>query len=348
MPAFFVCIIVLVLRLRFHPPQPSALRAAIQRQQRREAEVTQAHEIAEKGEGAQVLEEAQRPRASSSTSSGSEAGASTTGDGGSKSQPVEAGIASTMATIRKESAKASKRSQYGLAADAARRYGHEATVLTGSLADAHERAKNMALWRAPVATVRALVWLGLMAFGSLYLTPWILVRSIGLLLGALFFVLLPIVEYHPELLPKDNPVDLLLAGVPNDAQCAIQILRKRAAAGQPLVSDPALLLSASSAEGEGGGQGGINKLSRRSMESSSSSASLSSLAPSAMQAEREAGAKDAKEGNKVDWGKWRARAARGRDMAIKGSEMLAGHRGIYLPRVVVSKVMTVTLFALIK
>lgn len=237
-----------------------------------------------------------------------------------------------------------KRSKYSLAADATRRYGSGATCVASSLADVHERFKNFALWRNPAATWRALCLLGLGMVLTLFSTPWMTARLPGLVLGCLIFVLAPIVEHRPAWLGTEwtNPFDFLLAGVPNDAQYAMEVLRRRAVLGQKLTGDEDLAKayavgSSSEAEEETEAEGEQQEQDGKDDEATATSTAVSTrpaavAATTAPAAGGSADGSSSADSNKIDWAKWRSRAVKGRDLAVAGSEMLSGQRAIQLPR----------------
>ncbi|CEH12812.1 hypothetical protein CBOM_00774 [Ceraceosorus bombacis] len=70
--------------------------------------------------------------------------------------------------------------------------------VVNGLSDLHERLVNFAYWRSPAATLRTLLFLTLCALPTLLLSPSILSRLPGLLLGLAFFALGPIIEQKPD------------------------------------------------------------------------------------------------------------------------------------------------------
>ncbi|PWN27491.1 hypothetical protein BDZ90DRAFT_180563 [Jaminaea rosea] len=210
-------------------------------------------------------------------------------------------------SMRASAAPAAKRSQYSLVVEASQNYGLTASTLAGALADGHERAKNFGLWRSPRATWRLLFWLSISFFASLALKPAHLIRVSGAVLGILFFFIAPIVEHKPHWLGMEwsNPFDWIFAGVPNDAQYSMEVLRSRAQLGKPLVGDPALLMRPES--------------EWKSQEVVTST-------------EGEEGSE------KIDWTRWADLVLRGKSMAIRGTEVLAGSRSVQLPRVPVGTI----------
>jgi hypothetical protein len=179
-------------------------------------------------------------------------------------------------------------------------------------------------------------------FFTLLATPWMLARLPGLTIGALLFVLGPIVEHRPQWLAMEwnlDAVDLFLAGVPNDAQIAMSILRRRAAEGKPLlgdrdmqialaggsdIEDDAPLIDAAMDEQSEAGST-IGSTVDGSVVGSSAVGSSSSVATSAATTAE-------LKNRKVDWAKWKNRATYGRDLLVTGSEVLAGQRALQLPR----------------
>jgi hypothetical protein len=117
LPAMHALLVLYLLRRRFFPPKAEALSRMLAEQQRRSAELAQARNA----NSADVVREAeQKSKLSANVKEGAEANA--------------------------------KESKYGLAADAMRRYGRALTVVSGSVADLHERMRNCADWRSPPAT----------------------------------------------------------------------------------------------------------------------------------------------------------------------------------------------------
>lgn len=202
----------------------------------------------------------------------------------------------------------SRNSKYSLLAEASRNYGVQASMLAGALADGHERAKNFALWRSPRATWRLLLWLSIIFFASLAVKPVYLIRLPGAGAGLMFFLLAPIMEHKPHWLGVEwsNPFDFIFAGVPNDAQYSMEVLRNRARLGKPLVTDPALLLRPDMTE-----EAAISQNSGGGSEGS---------------------------GGRVDWTRWADLVLHGKTMAIRGTEVLAGSRSVTLPRLPVNQV----------
>lgn len=265
-------VIMLVLSLKTFPPRPDALREVLFRQKRRE-------------------EEARRE--------------------GSSSEPTPAPAAASSASASPSPSQL-PRSKYSLAVEATRKYGMQTSVIAGALADGHEKAKNFALWRSPRATWRLLFWLSLFFFISLALKPVHLMRLPGAALGVAFFIIGPIAEYKPQWLGVEwsNPLDWVFAGVPNDAQYSMEILRTRAAQGKPLISDTALLM--------------------RPDVVAPAVPSVTAVA-SAVAAD-----------NRVDWSRWADTVMKGKSLAITGSEILSGSRALNLPRLPVSEITPAT------
>ena len=218
-----------------------------------------------------------------------------------------------------------KATRYGLAADAMRRYGKAATVVTSALADVHERIKNFIMWRSAPATWRALVLLTLAMLVTLFSTPLMMARLPGLALGLCFFVIAPIAEHRPEWLGVEwtNPFDFLLAGVPNDAQYAMVVLRKRAATGEALTGDKDVAHWINDDDAE--------EAEKADEEGAAAAAAAEGAGgvPSEVRAENTPSSGTS---SSVDWKKWKARAVKGKEMAVAGSEMLSGQRAVQLPR----------------
>ncbi|UZJ51443.1 hypothetical protein CBS101457_000763 [Exobasidium rhododendri] len=316
LPALFALMICSVLLVGSYPPEPDVLRKMIRQQQRRAMELQQVKEA----KAGDVLQQAQEQITPTNVVDNTDATTSTTATGA-------AAAAAAAATTTK-----AKKSKYGLAADATRRYGKVATMLTSALADIHERIKNFIMWRSVPATWRALALLSVAMILTTFTTPWMMARVPGFGLGACFFLLGPIMEYRPEWLGVEwkNPFDFLLAGVPNDAQCAMIVLRKRAARGETLVGDKDVAHWIF--EGEEGKAS--EEESRRVEIGQSLVPSMGGLeATESVTMVTTAVDKAATSGtSSVDWKKWKSRVAKGREMAIAGSEMLSGQRAVELPR----------------
>lgn len=73
--------------------------------------------------------------------------------------------------------------------------GDQVLVYTHSFADVHERMKNLAMWRNPIATLRYLGWLLLMVLLSAHVTTWMMVKLPGALVFLCVFIVAPMLEY---------------------------------------------------------------------------------------------------------------------------------------------------------
>ncbi|CAO1615053.1 unnamed protein product [Sympodiomycopsis kandeliae] len=272
-------IIMLVLSLKTFPPKPDALREIIGRQKRREQEARRPSPLLRKPESIH-----------------------------------ETSAAATGASIPEVTETVLPRSKYSLAVEATRKYGMQTSIIGGALADGHERAKNFALWRSPRATWRLLFWLSIAFFISLPLKPIHLMRFPGAAMGIVFFIIAPIAEYKPHWIGLEwsNPLDWIFAGVPNDAQYSMEILRGRAAQGKPLLSDTSLLLRPD-----------IPPMSVEEQMREASSAANNAPASA---------------NGGIDWTRWADAVMKGKSMAISGSELLSGSRALNLPRLPVQEI----------
>jgi hypothetical protein len=289
MSGLFALMIWNVLSVRIFPPKPDAIRQMLREQHQRSRELQQA----QKAKAEDVIQQAQLEETNDST-------------------------ADTPAIIK-------KKTKYRLAADATRKYGKVATLLTSAMADVHERIKNFVMWKSVPATWRAISLLAVGMVASYFSTPWIMARLPGFALGICLFVIAPIAEHRPELLGVEwkNPFDFLLAGVPNDSQYAMQVLRTRAAAGEALTGDRDIAdwMKAGTDDDDDDldtlipvipGLGGVDGNTAVSTAVNSATAASSTS---------------------VDWKKWKSRVAKGRELAVAGSEVLSGQRPLQLPRI---------------
>lgn len=117
--------------------------------------------------------------------------------------------------------------------------GDQVLVYTHSLADVHERMKNLAMWRNPIATLRYLGWLLLMVLLSAHVTTWMMVKLPGALVFLCVFIVAPMLEYGywtkfwdmlndlpstrseptgPYVSSSRTVLDNVLAGVPTDEE----------------------------------------------------------------------------------------------------------------------------------
>jgi len=316
LPGFFATLIFYTLKLKASPPKPDALRKIMALRQKRNDELANFAAGLQDDSGKEMMKEAEHEKAApNSESAPSEAEAEV--------EPL------TPTSVKPEILKkdkikkqAKKSSKYGLAADATRKYGTVATFHTSNLADVHERIKNFFLWKSPAATTRAVCWLSILMAATLLLSPRILIRIPGLALGISFFFVLPIAQRKPHWLPvMANPIELLLAGIPNDAQVAIQLMRKRALLGKPLIGDQRLLVNPQFLKS--------NEMAFKTIEGEEATNEEIDIMLSG--ANGNGGATGSN--GKVDWNKWRNKIEQGRNFAIKGSEIISGQRGITLPRI---------------
>ncbi|WFD29260.1 hypothetical protein MSPP1_000267 [Malassezia sp. CBS 17886] len=73
--------------------------------------------------------------------------------------------------------------------------GDQILVLTHSLADMHERMKNLAMWRSPYATLQYLGWSFILVLVSAHVTTWMMVKLPGFFVFVLLFIVAPMIEY---------------------------------------------------------------------------------------------------------------------------------------------------------
>jgi len=308
LPALFGLMIWNILLVGSYPPKPEVLRNMLRQQQRRTLELQQAKEA----NGEDVIRQAQEDPTTSKVDD--------------ETSNIDNGYAPNTTTTK-------KKTKYGLAADATRRYGKAATILTSALADIHERIKNFIMWRSVPATWRAITLLFLAMLITCFSTPWMMARFPGLAMGICFFIVAPIMEYRPEWMGVEwsNPFDFLLAGVPNDAQYAMIVLRKRAARGEALTGDKDVVHWLNDEEGiveEGDNTGerveigGALMPTMGGLEDTQGAVAVTTAVDKAATGGSAA----------VDWKKWKSRVAKGREMAVAGSEMLSGQRPVQLPR----------------
>lgn len=318
LPGLFALMIFFTLKLKAVPVKPDALRKIIALQNKRQNELKDFENgLKDSDGGKDLLNEAQTQNQEQKEVENRNEASATTPPTSSKSELESS----------KKGTKESK-GKYSLAADATKKYGTILTYHTSNLADVHERIKNFFYWKSPSATTRSLCWLLILMFSTLFLSPQILIKIPGAAFGVGFFFILPIAQRKPNWLPvMANPIELLLAGVPNDAQVAINLMRRRALHGQPLIGDQKLLISPEFLKNhelfENEGLSGLNE------ETITDDQLDSMLDKNSINGEN--GKVQNVEGSK--WNQWRSKIEKGRDLAIKGSEMINGQRGINLGRI---------------
>ncbi|PWN51231.1 hypothetical protein IE53DRAFT_386419, partial [Violaceomyces palustris] len=203
-PLFFASCVLYILKLKVSPPEPGALRKAFLQRTKRLEVVKEINERLTKGEENEILDNAHGLHASFDVRKGS--------------------------------------TTQSLASEAIRKYGSQANSFIGSMADAHEKVKNVALWRSTPTSLNGIFALSLLGLSSCFLTPWMIARIPGLILGLSLFVIAPVAEHHPDWLPSTDTLHGFIGGIPNDAQYAMLLLRKKAANGERISIDEALLV----------------------------------------------------------------------------------------------------------
>ena len=117
-----------------------------------------------------------------------------------------------------------------------------ASAWADEIAAAHERAKNLALGKSPPATLRLFTWLVMCLIAVALLDSKILSRWSGLAFGVYFFFLAPLWAKFPRLCPiPDLSANLL--GTPDDDECAMETIRRRASAEKPVLDHPIMLIA---------------------------------------------------------------------------------------------------------
>lgn len=104
-------------------------------------------------------------------------------------------------------------------------YGPIAQVILSDTADYLERIKNLVTWKRPA---RTRLLLGLVASSSLFLALLplqILFKLLFLYIGFEFFVLQALRSHYPRHRRLFNILNLLLWGIPNDAEYAFEVVR---------------------------------------------------------------------------------------------------------------------------
>ncbi len=143
-----------------------------------------------------------------------------------------------MLEAKREAALSSSRRQPG-GEDAEGTKHSAAAVWANEVAVTHERLKNLALWRSPPATLRIFATLAMTLFALAFVDTDVLARFSGLVFGIFFFFLWPFFARFPRL----SPLPDLSAGTPDDDECAMEAIRRRAAADKPVLENSVMLLA---------------------------------------------------------------------------------------------------------
>ncbi|KAF9427539.1 hypothetical protein BGZ94_004710 [Podila epigama] len=89
-----------------------------------------------------------------------------------------------------------------------------------------ERLKNLFRWVRPNQTWRVLALLSFYIIVSTFF-PQLVVPAIGLFIGTEFFILLPLQKHYPRFRHIFSPVELILWGVPTNAELAVEMLTQQ-------------------------------------------------------------------------------------------------------------------------
>ena len=106
----------------------------------------------------------------------------------------------------------------------------------------HEKAKNVALWRSPPATLRVFACLAMMFVAIVLADGSTLSHCFALCFGVWFFVLRPVWTKWPRLRVLPDLAGTL-SGTPDDDECAMEAIRRRANAGKPVLENPIMLIT---------------------------------------------------------------------------------------------------------
>ncbi|WFD43324.1 hypothetical protein MPSI1_001985 [Malassezia psittaci] len=106
-------------------------------------------------------------------------------------------------------------------------YGIPSQVMTGDIADFHEKVKNILLWRNPSASRHTVMLLSFLTAFVTLCSPYVVYKAGLFFVGFTFFGLAPLQAHYPRYRRPLNPLWWLVLGSPTDAQYAVQILRER-------------------------------------------------------------------------------------------------------------------------
>ena len=106
-------------------------------------------------------------------------------------------------------------------------YGIASQVMTGDIADFHEKVKNILLWRNPRASRSTVAMLSALTAFTTVCSAHCVFKTFMFLLGFTFFALMPLQAHYPRYRRPLNPLWWLVLGSPTDAQYAVQLLRER-------------------------------------------------------------------------------------------------------------------------
>ena len=97
-------------------------------------------------------------------------------------------------------------------------------------------AYSLLLWRRPAATKQSLLLIGVWCIWLSILSSRLQLKLLLLWAWFQFFVIWQLQERYPRYRRAMNPVWYLLWNVPNDVDCALEILKEKAAADSPAVA----------------------------------------------------------------------------------------------------------------
>lgn len=130
-----------------------------------------------------------------------------------------------------------KRGMYRLIKELIARFGPIIEMLIQDQADLAEKAKNLFLWRRPKACKQSLCLIGAWALFLSILPGYLQLKLLLLWAWFQFFVIWPLQDRYPRYRRALNPLWYLLWNVPNDAECAMEVLRERATKAQAAQED---------------------------------------------------------------------------------------------------------------
>ncbi|OJA21507.1 hypothetical protein AZE42_05107 [Rhizopogon vesiculosus] len=169
--------------------------------------------------------------------------------------------------------------------------------LLNSLADIHERIKNIFMWRRPAVSKKYAVILAIVFFCTLIIPAQYLAKLIYGTCGILFWHAVPVIAALPPAARARLPAPL--SDAPTDADYAIEVIAQRITKGEE-IRPP------------------------RNRKHRSSSARTSETDPVATESFDTSSTKTQSQTNDgVDWKKWGARVAQGKSLLGEGKQLLS-------------------------
>ncbi|KAG9026349.1 hypothetical protein FS837_004643 [Tulasnella sp. UAMH 9824] len=110
-----------------------------------------------------------------------------------------------------------------------------AVLITEELADVHERAKNLFLWRRPESTLTYTMVLFVIAFAVMVTPAHIIAKAVYAGMGFFYWFLIPVLCAMTR--KQRSMIPPLFWDIPTDAEYAMEIIAQRVAKGESVVSD---------------------------------------------------------------------------------------------------------------